>query len=247
MIKLGLQDKAFERMAQILENTDLSSQIKEFRQDLSDVGLYYSPENVPLQLNSYTDIAPEEMDQWVMIEGVEKKYTDYISMSNMKSIMRELKNTGEENFVHVQGGEYAVRVFDNAGKLTPAGSILKDSAASLSGYPVLNDDEISQTEYDATIENIESEGYSVVSDEAPEDWAKQVFTWLWKHNQEAFGEHDNETGGQWVEESSIQEAAKELGFALVEEDEFEEEDTEPKPEVIDPRQTSFPFKAKRER
>ena len=64
---------------------------------------------------------------------------------------------------------------------SPAAVKLAELASALDGYPVLDDVDHSQREYDGAIENIESEGarYS----DGSEGWAAEVFTWLW-HNEQ---------------------------------------------------------------
>ena len=239
-------DESLARIAQAVQpevGKDLYKEIMKFRNDMSTAGLYYAGSVVDSQLRG-TDLDPSEYDQYVMLEGLDKQYADYMSQSNMKAVLSQLQGAGID-LVRADGGEYAVRVLEPDGSLTEGGQILQDIMGALSDYPVLDDEDLSSQEYEATLENIESAGGG--------GYAKEIFSWLWDNKQNAFGEHDNETGGQWVDEKAIAEARKALGVDD-EDDDFDEDDEdyeEPDPLAedfatgpvpADPRQTSFPFK-----
>lgn len=61
-------------------------------------------------------------------------------------------------------------------------------------YPCLDEEDYSRREYEATIENIKSEFGSEISDKAPENWAKQVYSWLSDFDQEAVDNCDDQGG-----------------------------------------------------
>lgn len=225
-VRIASRVLAQEDLTQTIQErspVDLSKQIKEFRQDVSNAGLYYYPPAAEAALRHDVGLSDAEADQWIMLEGVEKQGTSYIDESNMNAIMEELGSGADPQDVQrASGGEVAVRVFAADGSLTAAGKIMQDVIAALSNYPVLDDQDVSQREYDATLENFESEGYGVVSDNAPADWPKQVFGWLWDNAQDqVWGSDPDADGGYWASRELIQQAARELGFAF--EDEEEEE------------------------
>lgn len=72
---------------------------------------------------------------------------------------------------------------------------------------------------DAAVEHIKSNGVPDLHDldtdefieaELPDDWAEQVFSWLWDNNQAAVENRDDQ--GACPSEEEVQEAARELGW-----------------------------------
>ena len=61
----------------------------------------------------------------------------------------------------------------------------KSLESALAYYPLLDDNDHSQREYDAQLEAIEFVGRQLVFDDAPEDWVSQCWSWLWKNDQSA--------------------------------------------------------------
>lgn len=181
-------------------------EVEEMRSDLSQVGLYYDASVAGSQLN-YVD-GVENPDEWVMLEGY-KDMMSHRDESNMEVVLEDLKKSYAE-FLIEHRGEYAVRVYEN-GEPTNAYNYLYDIIAALSDYPVLDDEDVSRREFEATIDSIESNGSGVIADVVPSDWSKQVFDWLWDNNQEAL-EPDTD-GSVWVPEEAIKEAVEALGFA----------------------------------
>lgn len=181
-------------------------EVEEMRRDLSDVGLYYDPSVAESTLDYHLGV--EDAVGWVMIQGF-KDMMNQIDESNMEVVTSELDSQFSQYVKKLQG-EYAVRVFEN-GMETPAYQYLQEIISALSNYPVLDDEDVSRREHEQALDAIESEGYGVVSDEAPEDWAGQVFSWLWENKQEVL-EQDTD-GSVWVPEEAIREAAEALGFA----------------------------------
>ncbi len=62
----------------------------------------------------------------------------------------------------------------------------------LSDYPVLDETDHSRREYEAALEAISSEGRRQVRDDAPKDWAAQVFSWLWDNKQRELDNRDDQ-------------------------------------------------------
>ncbi|APU89149.1 conserved hypothetical protein [Virus Rctr71] len=86
---------------------------------------------------------------------------------------------------------WAIRVYNNDGTITEAFKAYADPAYALSQYPILDEEDFSQREYDATIENIESEKGSVenklydmgygdidLSNDFGQDWACNVYSMI---------------------------------------------------------------------
>lgn len=87
---------------------------------------------------------------------------------------------------------------------------------ALADYPLLNDSDYSERQYDATVKNIESNGPDFGDHEEPEDWANQVFSWLWDNKQSAIEDHD-EHGG-YPSEEDICDALDALGIEYEKDD-----------------------------
>lgn len=202
------------RRAQVTEDEKYKT-INEMRQALSDVDLYYAAEVAAREIPYILEEA-EDLDEWVMIQGF-KDGMSHIDESNMEMVLNDLNEGDPENIKRVQGGEYAVRALDENGDLTKAGEILTEIITALSDYPVLDDFDLSQREHDETIENIRSEGWSLVDEDvAPDDWSSAVFSWLWENNQESL-DYTTDTGGSYPSRDAIKQALSDLGWLYEEE------------------------------
>ena len=109
---------------------------------------------------------------------------------------------------------YAIRVYRDS-KITEAFAAYHDLAERLANYPVLDEEDYSKREYDATLENIANEGrYANREDlyRLPDGWESEVFTWLWDNNDSAVANNDDQGGYPTVEE--LQEAFDGLGWRI---------------------------------
>lgn len=76
-------------------------------------------------------------------------------------------------------------------------SVWQDIEDRLADYPLLNEDDYSEREYNATLENIENAAdyYAGQHDvDLPEDYASTLFSWFWDNIQSAV-ENTDDTGG----------------------------------------------------
>ena len=91
---------------------------------------------------------------------------------------------------------YAIRVYtdETRTELTPAFVAYAEMAASLANDPVLDSEDFSRREYESTLENIESNASRFTVDEKPDDWAVQMFSWFWMHDQRAVDPCDGQGG-----------------------------------------------------
>lgn len=106
---------------------------------------------------------------------------------------------------HVDG--YRIRVYRN-GQITAAFAAYYELMQRLEDYPILDEENYSQREYDATCENIKSEGEYVARKHDytlpnGDEWVGDVFSWLWDHNQRAVENRDDQ-GGYPSEEELIE-------------------------------------------
>ena len=103
---------------------------------------------------------------------------------------------------------YAIRVYDAAGNVTKAFEKYVALMDAIADYPVLDDEDYSRREYEATLKNIEQVGGRFVKTGSPEDWAEQVFSWLWNHDQNELENRDDQGG--YPSNEAVQEALEAL-------------------------------------
>lgn len=108
----------------------------------------------------------------------------------------------------------AFRVFRD-GQITDAFRKYHELAESESQYPILDETDYSNREYEATVENIADAAWRLKDDfELPEDWQYEVYGWL-SDNDPGEIENRDDQGGYPCEES-LQKAFHALGFPQVE-------------------------------
>ena len=107
---------------------------------------------------------------------------------------------------------YAIRVYRN-GQITEAFRAYHELAARLADYPVLDEEDFSRREYEATLENLRNEGFDSDCFAPPEEWAGEVFSWLWDHNQSAVENRDG--NGGYASKAEIGEALDALGYRIL--------------------------------
>ena len=163
---------------------------------------------------------PEDCDSW-FIFYTHNRDSSLCDESNAAAIAKELEVPEYENDLEVESHNhwacgwidgYSVRVYDAQGNITPVFRKVCELATRLADYPLLDEEDHSQREYDATLENIHNEGYSLVSEKDDKDelWEKAVFSWLWSNNQEALESQDD--NGGYPNKDEIKEALIDLGL-----------------------------------
>jgi hypothetical protein len=116
---------------------------------------------------------------------------------------------------------FSLRVFkQGTTEPTEAFKCLCEIAERLADYPLLDEEDHSRREYEATLENIGNEGRRLFDKDAPEGWEVHVFRWLWNNNQGAIENTDDQGG--YPSEDNIKEAL--IALLLIEADEEEEVD-----------------------
>lgn len=90
---------------------------------------------------------------------------------------------------HVDG--YAIRCLGDDGEPTPAWRVYCELQASLADYPILNEEDYSEREYNATIENIRDAGRRLVKNDAPEGWESDAYQWFSDNEQGAIENRDD--------------------------------------------------------
>jgi hypothetical protein len=117
---------------------------------------------------------------------------------------------------------FAIRVFKQ-GEVTDAFKVWMNMQDAMSNYPLLDEEDHTNREYEATIENIK-EIASDVKDDAPDHWAEDVYGYL-SYNEPNSLESTDDQGG-WPKEELVQEALKNLCYLDIEDDDMTKEERE---------------------
>lgn len=113
---------------------------------------------------------------------------------------------------HVDG--FSVKVYDKRGQITKAFAAYHELAERMAAYPVLDEEDYSSREYDATMENIADSAWRIKNDfELPDDWESEVYSWFADN---LCGEIENrDDKGAYPSESAMLEAFDALRFKQV--------------------------------
>lgn len=109
---------------------------------------------------------------------------------------------------------FAVRAFKE-GQITEAFRTYHELAERMANYPVLDEEDYSRREYDATLANITDAARSLRHDyDLPDGWESEVFSWFWSNNQRAVENRDDQGG--YPSEDDLEEAFEALGYPRAE-------------------------------
>lgn len=110
---------------------------------------------------------------------------------------------------------YSIRVFDGNGQVTDAFRAYHELEVRMADYPLLDETDYSDREFESTLENIGNAAWRLKREyELPEGWEGDVFSWFWEHNQCAVENVDDQGG--WPDEADLREAFDALGYPQVE-------------------------------
>ena len=110
---------------------------------------------------------------------------------------------------HVDG--FSVRVYKADGtNITPAFEEFCRIKEALEDYPILNESDYSEREYEATLENYREELWRL-HDELPEGWEAKVYSWFSDNGHDEFIENRDDRGG-WGSREEILKALEALGL-----------------------------------
>ena len=113
---------------------------------------------------------------------------------------------------HVDG--FCIRVYRD-GEITEAFKTYHDLTEQLDGYPILDEEDYSERELDATLENISDSAWRVKHEYTlPEGWEGDVYSWL-SDNRQAAVENRDDQGG-YPEEDDFRAAFAALGYERIE-------------------------------
>ncbi len=169
----------------------------------------------------FRDQELEDADQWAVIY-TSNRDSGLLDQSNAAFIEKALESFTEGNdpdvvaeqhshwaVGHVNG--YSIRVYDGDGNITEAFRTYFELLEQKEAYPVLDESDYSQREFDSTHENIESAAWRLKREfDLPEDWVGQVYSWL-SDNDSSELENKDDTGG-YPSEESLRAAFEALSF-----------------------------------
>jgi hypothetical protein len=168
----------------------------------------------------------EDSDKWAIFNTHHRDsgLLDQSNADQLNKAMKPFADQDESDVMWEHAGHWAVgwvdglsiRVYNAAGEITEAFKAYWELMGALQDYPVLNDEDYSNREYEATIENIGSAAYGIKDEyELPEGWESEVFSWFWDHRQSAVENRDDQGG--YPDNDDLRAAFDALGYAQAEE------------------------------
>jgi hypothetical protein len=113
---------------------------------------------------------------------------------------------------HVDG--FSIRVYRN-GEIIDAFKAYHDLTERIAEYPVLDEEDYSRREYEATLENIADAAWRLKGEyDLPDGWEGDVFSWFWDHRQRAVESRDDQGG--YPEADDLRAAFEALGYEPLE-------------------------------
>jgi hypothetical protein len=113
---------------------------------------------------------------------------------------------------HVDG--FSIRVYRESA-ITEAFRTYHDLMEQLDGYPILDEEDYSERELEATLENIGDAAWRLKHEYAlPDGWEGDVHSWLSDHRQGAIENRDDQGG--YPEENDLRAAFDALAYEHVE-------------------------------
>ena len=113
---------------------------------------------------------------------------------------------------HVDG--FSIRVYRD-GQITDAFKTYHDLTERLADYPVLDEEDYSRREYEATLANFADAAWRLKrAYDLPDGWESAVFSWFWEHNQGAVENRDD--NGGYPEEDDLRAAFDALDYEKTE-------------------------------
>ena len=109
---------------------------------------------------------------------------------------------------HVDG--FSIRVF-RRGRITKAFRVYHELAERLAEYPILDESDYSEREFNATFENLDSAAWRLKQEfDLPDDWQSEVYGWLSDNRDHALENRDDQGG--WPDQDDLEAAFQALGY-----------------------------------
>jgi hypothetical protein len=165
----------------------------------------------------------EDPDDWAIIYHSHRD-SGLLDQSNAAAIEKEMEEftEGDDPDVvmeshhhwavgHIDG--FSVRVYRD-GQITEAFKAYHKLAERLANYPILDEEDYSERELEATFENLPNAAWRVKDDyELPDDWESEVYRWFSDPNCAAIENTDDQGG--YPSEEELRAAFEALGYEEV--------------------------------
>jgi hypothetical protein len=167
----------------------------------------------------------DEPNNWAIIY-THNRDSGFLAQSNADAIEKAMEpftdtddpDVGMESHSHWAVGHvdgFSIRVYRN-GEITDAFKAYHELSEQLADYPILDEEDYSERELEATLENINDAAWRVKDEYTlPDGWESEVYSWFWDHRQSAV-ENRDEQGG-YPNEDDLRAAFDALGYAQIEE------------------------------
>jgi hypothetical protein len=165
----------------------------------------------------------DDADSWAIIY-THNRDSRLLDLSNAEAIAKAVKTftEGDDPDVvmeshdhwavgHVDG--FSSRVFKD-GVITEAFRSYHAVAERLADYPILNEQDYSRREFEATLENIADAAWRLKHEyDLPEGWEGDVYSWLGEHRQRAVENRDDQGGCPKADD--LRDAFEALGYERI--------------------------------
>lgn len=106
---------------------------------------------------------------------------------------------------------HSIRVYDQNGQITDAFQRYHELAQRLADYPILNETDYSNREYEATVANLAEAAFRLKHEyDLPEGWQGEVYDWLSDYEPRAVENRDDQGG--YLSEPQLKAAFDALGY-----------------------------------
>ena len=170
---------------------------------------------------------PIDDENWAIVY-LSNRDSGLCNQSNESAILGELKpwigwhKDADCDVEEISHGHWAcghidgmlIRVYRTDGSITDAFKKYAELAARIEDYPLLDEEDHTRREYEATLEAIGDIGRRMVRDDAPEGWEGDVFSWFWNNNQIAIEPRDDQGG--YPSDEDMRECLEALGYLQTE-------------------------------
>lgn len=166
----------------------------------------------------------DDPDDWAVVY-THHRDSGLLDRSNAGVIAKKLEpytdgddpDVVEERHSHFAVGYidgFSIRVF-RGGEITGAFRVYHALRERLDNYPILDESDYSEKEYDATLVNITDAARRLRHEYIlPDGWEGEVYSWLSEHNQRAVENRDDHGG--YPGEDDLREAFEALGYTSTE-------------------------------
>jgi hypothetical protein len=169
----------------------------------------------------FRDRELDDADQWSVIY-THNRDSRLLDQSNAHVITKAMESFTEgdapdvvfESHSHWAVGHldgFSLRVFDATGNITAAFCAYHELAERLDDYPILDESDYSNREFEATLDNIKDAAWRLKNDfDLPEGWESEVYSWLSDHRSGEIENKDDQGG--YPSEEALRAAFEAQGF-----------------------------------